>query len=78
MDVGYRILLALIASLTLGACSTGSEDAEQASEPPPIEDTAFGDLAGAVDKAKGVQDTVDAHKQEQDRQIRANEGAEAP
>jgi hypothetical protein len=74
MDVNYRILLALIASLTLGACSTRSEDTEPASEPPPVEDTAFGDLVGTVDKAKGVQDTVDAHKQELDRQLRVNEG----
>ena len=78
MDVNYRILLALIASLALGGCSAGSEDSTPASEPPPVADTAFGDLVGTVDKAKGVQDTVDAHKKELDRQMRVNEGAEAP
>jgi hypothetical protein len=45
-------------------------------EPPPVQDTAFGDMVGTVDKARGVQDTVDAQKQALDQQLKAAEGAD--
>ena len=75
MATRYRIVWTLLAATAFSACSPG-EDAP--AEPPPVKDTAFGDMVGTIDKAKGVQDTVDAHKQETDRQLRVNEGDEAP
>lgn len=64
--------LALVASL-LAAC--GSE--QQAAEPPPVEETAFGDMAGAVDKARAVEGQVQDHKQAIDRALEQNENQPA-
>lgn len=60
--------LALGASL-LAAC--GSE--HKPTEPPPVEDTAFGDMAGAVDKARAVEGQVMDHKEAIDRELEQNE-----
>ncbi len=68
-----RLLLTTICLFTLGACGSGA-GSQQAAEPPPVQDTAFGDMVGTMDKARGVQDTVDAQKQELDRQLRSAEG----
>lgn len=76
MTAERRIVLALLAAMMLSACGAGTEEAEPAQQPPPVEDTAFGDMVGTIDKAKAVQDTVDVHKQEMDRRI--EEGEEAP
>ena len=67
-----RLLLTTICLFCLGACGSGTEPPKPA--PPPVEDTAFGDMVGTMDKARGVQDTVDAQKQELDRQVRSAEG----
>lgn len=68
-----RLLLATICLFALGACGSGAES-QQPAEPPPVQDTAFGDMVGTMDKARGVQDTVDAQKQELDRQLQSAEG----
>ena len=60
--------LALVASL-LAAC--GSE--RQPSEPPPVADTAFGDVAGSVDKARAVEGQVMDHKEAIDHELQQNE-----
>ena len=59
----------------LGGCGGGSPEPAERPEPPPVEDTAFGDMVGTMDKARGVQDTVDEHKKDIDRQMDANEGS---
>jgi hypothetical protein len=64
--------LALVASL-LAAC--GSE--QQAAAPPPVEDTAFGDMAGAMDKARAVEGVVQEHKDAIDRTLQQNENPTA-
>jgi hypothetical protein len=64
--------LALGASL-LAAC--GSE--QQPAEPPPVEETVFGDMAGAVDKARAVEGLVLDHKQAIDRALEQNENPSA-
>ena len=69
MSAACRFPLALIAALVLSACGAGGKDAEPEAETPAVEDTAFGDMVGTIDKAKGVQDTVDSHKQEVDRRL---------
>lgn len=53
-------------------------DREQDREPPPVKDTAFGDMVGTMDKARGVQDTVDAHKNDLDEQLKSQEGQTEP
>ena len=64
--------LALVASL-LSAC--GSE--QQPTEPPPVADTAFGDMASAVDKARAVEGQVQDHKEAIDRALEQNENPSA-
>jgi hypothetical protein len=75
MAIHQRISLAAICVLVLGACGGGAEPAAPP-DPPPVKDTVFGDMAGTMDKARGVQDTVNAQKQELDRQVQAAEGEE--
>jgi len=64
---------ALLAALA--ACGGGKQ------EPPPApapaaQDPVMGDMTRAMDKARGVQDTVDQQKQALDRQVKAAEGAD--
>ena len=73
MTNNSRVLsLALVASL-LAAC--GSE--QKPTEPPPIEDTAFRDMARAVDKAHAVEGQVQEHKEAIDRALDQNENQPA-
>jgi len=64
--------LALVASL-LAAC--GSE--QKPAEPPPVNDTVFGDMAGAVDKARAVEGTVQDQKKAIDRALEQDENPTA-
>lgn len=64
------------AALASSAC--GPKHEPKPAEPPPVKDTAFGDMVGTMDRARGVQDTVDAQKKQMDDQVRANEGSDAP
>ena len=64
--------LALVATL-LAACGSG----QQSSEPPPVADTAFGEMAGAVDKARVVEGQVQQHKAAIDRALEQNENQTA-
>lgn len=60
----------LVCACFLAGCGGSAEPPE----PPKVEDTAFGDMVGTMDRARGVQDTVDAQKQQTDQQIDAAEG----
>lgn len=64
--------LALVASLLAGC---GSE--QQPAEPPPVGETAFGDVANAVDKARAVEGQVQDHKRAIDRALEQNENQAA-
>jgi hypothetical protein len=59
--VGSTVLTALF----LAACGS----AEEPPKPPPVEETAFSDLAAAEQKARDVQKVVDEHKSATDRAI---------
>ena len=60
-------------SLVLSACGSRHE-----SEPTPaVEDTAFGDMTGAMDKARGVEDTLQQQKENMDRSLQEAEGSTA-
>jgi len=43
-----------------------------------VKDTAFGDLVGTMDKARGVQDSMNAQKEARDKQMEAAEQAATP
>lgn len=64
--------LALLASV-LAAC--GSE--QQPAEPPPAQETVFGDTVATVDKARAVEGQVQDHKQALDRALQQNESQAA-
>lgn len=66
------VSVAFVTSL-LAAC--GSQ--EQAAAPPPVEDTAFRDMAGAMEKARAVEGTVQEHKEALDRALQENENPTA-
>lgn len=66
------IQVTFVAAL-LAAC--GSE--QQPAEPPPVEDTALRDMAGAMDKARAVEDTLQQHKEALDRTLQQNENPTA-
>lgn len=55
------------ALLILGGCGEGADAPEPTA--PPVEDTAFGDMVGTMDKARAVEDTTMRHKEELDRQL---------
>ena len=73
MNSLQRIGLVAICLCLIGGC--GSSEPEAPPEPMPVEETVFGDTVGTLDKARGVQDTVDTHKQDLDRQMDAAEGS---
>ncbi|HEY4366420.1 MAG TPA: hypothetical protein VGN07_04240 [Steroidobacteraceae bacterium] len=72
MATHQRVLLVAIAATLLTACGSNKQP-EAAPAPPPVKETVFKDMAGTLDKARGVQDTVDAQKAAQDNAIRAEE-----
>lgn len=57
----------------LAACGSKPESAP----PPPVEDTAFGDMAGAMDRARAVEDSLQEHKEALDRTLQQNENPNA-
>lgn len=72
MRTRQRISLIAV-SMLLAAC--GAQD-EAPPEPPPVKDTAFGDMVGTMDKARGVEDTTMQHKEDLDRAMQESEGGE--
>jgi len=69
-----RALVVIAVLAALAACGGGKQEPPPA--PAPAQDTVFDDMTGTMDKARGVQDTVDAQKRELDRQVQAAEGAD--
>jgi hypothetical protein len=61
--------------LLLSGCGTGGNDSEADRQPPPVEDTVFGELTGAMDKARAVEDTTLQRKEELDRALEQQEKA---
>jgi hypothetical protein len=72
MSAAHRLLAALLVVLGLVACGSSSDSPK---EPPPVKDTAFGDMVGTMDKARAVEDTTMQHKEELDRALNAAENA---
>lgn len=72
MNAYPRTAFALALVAMLAACGA-TEDSPRA-EPPPVEETAFGDMVGTMDKARGVEDATMQHKQNLDAAVDASEG----
>lgn len=68
----------LIAGLLMGlsACGAGKSSANSSAEnaPPPVSHTVFAPYIREIDKAKQVQNTVNAQKQALDQAIQAQTG----
>lgn len=69
-----RVCSVMLTAVLLAACGQSSER-EKRPEPPPIEDTAFGDMVGTMDKARGVEATIQQDKEALDRAVEQNEAS---
>jgi hypothetical protein len=49
--------MTLSSAVLLGACGAADEPQREPA-PPPVEETAFGDMVGTMDKARAVEDTA--------------------
>jgi hypothetical protein len=67
-----RVLCLIAGAASLGAC--GSADDGSRAAPPPVEDTAFGDMVGSMERARAVEDVTLQHKESLDRAVRKSEG----
>jgi len=66
------VLLSIgLLSCALSACGPSPEEQR---EPPAVKDTAFGDMVGTMDRARGVEDTTMQHKEDVDRSLDEAEG----
>jgi hypothetical protein len=65
MSAAHRLLAALLVSGALAACGGEGEP----KEPPDVNDTAFGDMVEAKERAQAVEDTTMQHKQDLDRAL---------
>ncbi|MEJ2347065.1 MAG: hypothetical protein P8076_15175 [Gammaproteobacteria bacterium] len=63
-----RISKSLWLPIALAVCGCSAGD-DQASQPPPVDQTVFKDQMHALDKAKGVEQTLQDSAQRQRRQI---------
>jgi hypothetical protein len=68
-----RSVVTALAALLLVAC--GSE--QKPAEPMPVQDTVFGDSAGAMDKARAVEGTMKQHKEGLDHALQEQENPTA-
>ena len=68
-----RVTLLAAVLLLLGACAADDKPAAQQT-PPPRQPTVIEPQLQALQRAKAVQDTVDAHKAETDAKLREAEG----
>jgi hypothetical protein len=72
-----RLVTLTLVSMSGWLVACGSHDEPKQPDPPPVRDTAFGDLVRAEDKARGVQDTVLKQKAEADRQLQQQEAGQS-
>ncbi|MFL6578661.1 MAG: hypothetical protein ACJ8MR_18695 [Povalibacter sp.] len=68
--------MAIGCAYVLFGCGIGESDLDR--QPPPVKDTVFGDLVGTMDKSRGVQDTMEAHKEDLDQQLKKQEEQSEP
>jgi hypothetical protein len=66
MTTTRRVCSVVLAYMLLQGCG-GSPDEGGQREPPPVDETVFGDAVGTMDRARGVEDTTLQRKQDLDR-----------
>lgn len=71
MKTTTRAAIIFSGLIVLSACSGGGD--EPRSEPPPVEETAFGDMVGTMDKARSVEETTKQRKEQLDEALEASE-----
>lgn len=73
--IGTLCMCTLLSLAT--ACGSSDENDKNTAQdaPPPVSHTVFAPYIREIDKAKNVQNTVEAQKQAMDRQIQAQTGA---
>lgn len=76
MHIAQRLVAVLTLAL-LGGCGA-ADDAAKDREPPPVEETVFKDMAGTMDKARGVEGMLQQQKEERDRQVMESDPAQTP
>lgn len=67
----FTLLGAVI--LLLVGCGA-AEDSSERPEPTPVEETAFGEMVGTLDKARSVEGAVLQQKEDVDRALQESEG----
>lgn len=73
MNIVRTAMLCFVTIATLTAC--GPDPAPKDPSPlPPVKDTAFGDMVGTMDKARGVEATTMKQKEDMDRSVQEAEG----
>ena len=63
-----------VATLLVGCGSAEAPDPE----PPPVDETVFGDMAGTIDKARSVEDVTLQRKEELNKAMEESERADQP
>lgn len=71
MRTTNRAAIIISALLSASACGSG-EDAPRR-EPPPVEETAFKELVGAMDKAHGIEDVTKERAEQLDQALEESE-----
>lgn len=69
----HRFILS-VAAIVVAGCG-GAEDAPERAEPPPVEETVFGDMTDTLEEARGVEETTLQHKKDLDRALEESEGS---
>jgi hypothetical protein len=72
---GRNCSVLLLAFMTTWLAACGSE--QKPTEPPPVKDTAFGDMVRAEDKARAVEGQLQQSKEAMDRALEQNENSTA-
>lgn len=76
MKVLSLLSICTILVMTAGCGSSASDKGSQAQNaPPPVSHTVFAPYVRDINKAKNVQNTVNAQKQSLDKQIQAQSGS---
>ncbi len=70
MKWNKEIIVAAAMACALSGC--GKTESKRP-DPPPIKDTAFGDMVGTMDRARSVEGTTMQHKQSIDKALESND-----
>ncbi len=72
MHTVRALAMSFLVILTMTGC--GASETPEESQSPPIEETAFGETVGTLDKARAVEGTVMQQKEDIDQALQESEG----